>query len=604
MIFQKYINIIKNNLLKTIVKIDKSKTFVYIFFFILYFLIYYSLTLPISAKDSENNPLFKLSDKINKNAWILITIDCLAVIALIGGIVYYSMKFNSITPKINMIITFSTIFVSAILIYFNILTYSKKLDFIATSKITKYVFLVVSYLFYILLLTLFIYNIDQPINIEFFISIEILFLFLLENIMSSLTSINKIYYDLKNNDFSILTINCFNNQNMEGYSDNSDNSSINSSINQITSITEKYGDNYLKTIGNIPISFLNKTENNYQDLVLADFYYPCSYYTYLANSPLNGTPDLEAIKISLSKFKVRFIHLDIFSNSSDAYDPKALPVVRCENMREGKSALNLEDIFSLINKWAWITDNTNNSSYPLFLYLKFNFEISNENLCIKIYELLLKFFSKYLIDKKYGFSGRNGTFPISIAKMKECIGKIIIITNLYPTRTVLDEIINGSNSGLDNSIIINEYKDSYVKYDKVGIGQDNDKTSLLNNAKLNLNFYYTEPNKSYKNDNQDKAGLFNPSFQDCAQYGIQGTLMYLFIPDDNLNKWNLFFKNKNNLNPVLKDEVLRLITNKNKEIKKQNPVVGLQKPQKYCVVPGLISTEKSNLSANPSNVTC
>ena len=89
MIFQKYINIIKNNLLKTIVKIDKSKTFVYIFFFILYFLIYYSLTLPISAKDSENNPLFKLSDKINKNAWILITIDCLAVIALIGGIVYY-----------------------------------------------------------------------------------------------------------------------------------------------------------------------------------------------------------------------------------------------------------------------------------------------------------------------------------------------------------------------------------------------------------------------------------------------------------------------------------------------------------------------------------
>jgi hypothetical protein len=499
-----------------------------------------------------------------------------------------------------MIITFSTIFISAILIYFNILTYSKKLDFIAKSKITKYVFMVVSYIFYILLLTLFIYNIDQPLNIEFFISIEILFLFLLENIMSSLSSINKIYYELKSNDFSILTINCFNNQNIEGYSDTTNDNSI----NQITSISEKYGDNYLKTIGNIPVSFLNKTKNAYQDLVLADFYYPCSYYTYLANSPLNGTPDLEAIKISLSKFKVRFIHLDIFSNSSDDYDPKALPIVRCENMKEGKSGLNLEDIFGLVNKWAWITDNTNNSSYPLFLYLKINFEQSNENLFIRIYEILIKFFSKYLIDKKYGFSGRNGAFPISMAKMKECIGKIIIITDVYPTRTVLDEIINGSTSGLDNSVIINEYKDSYVKYDKVGLGQDNDKTSLINNTKLNLNFYYTSPNKKYKNDSQDKAGLFNPSFQDCAQYGIQGTLMYLFIPDDNLNKWNLFFKNKNNLNPVLKDEILRLVTNKDKEIKKQNPVVGLQKPQKYCVVPGLISTEKSNLSANPTNVSC
>jgi hypothetical protein len=599
MILDKYINIIKDFLLKCIIKIDKSKTYIYILFFILYFLIYYSLTLPVSARDSKNNQLFELSEKIEKKAWILILIDCIAVLAFIGVTVYYFMNFKNITQKINMIIIFTTIFISTLLIYFNILTYSKKLDFIANSKITKYVFLVLSYIFYTLLIILFIYNINKPINIEFFISIEILLLFLLENIVSSLSSINKIYYELKNNDFSILTVNCFNNQNIENYSD-----TLNNGINQITSISEKYGDNYLKTVGNIPVSYLNKKQNYYQDLVLADFYYPCSYYTYLANSPLNGTPDLEAIKIALSKFKVRFIHLDIFSNSSDDYDPKALPVVRCKNMREGKTALNLDDIFSIVNKWAWITDNTNNSSYPLFLYLNFNFEQSNENLFIRIYEILLKFFSKYLVDKKYGFSGRNGTFPISLAKMKECIGKIIIITNIYPTRTVLDEIINGSSNGLDSSFVINEYKDSYVKYDKVGIGQDNDKTALVNNTKINLNFYYTEPNEKYKNNNQDKAGLFNPSFQDCAQYGIQGTLMYIFIPDDNLNKWNLFFKNKNNLNPVLKDEVLRLVNNKDTEIKKQNPVVGLQKPQKYCVVPGLISTEKSNLSENPTNVTC
>jgi hypothetical protein len=119
-----------------------------------------------------------------------------------------------------------------------------------------------------------------------------------------------------------------------------------------------------------------------------------------------------------------------------------------------------------------------------------------------------------------------------------------------------------------------------------------------------MNIYYSIPNEKYKDDNQDKAGLFNPSFQDCAQYGIQSTLMYVFVPDDNLNKWNAFFKNKNNLDPVLKDELLRSINGKPVEVVKQNPVVGLQKPQKYCVIPGLMSTEKSNLSDGVDNSSC
>jgi hypothetical protein len=138
----------------------------------------------------------------------------------------------------------------------------------------------------------------------------------------------------------------------------------------------------------------------------------------------------------------------------------------------------------------------------------------------------------------------------------------------------------------------------------LGLSLDNNKIDLLNNAKSNLSLYYTNPNESYKNDNQSKAGLFNPSFQDCAQYGIQSTLMYLFVPDDNLNKWNSFFKNKNNNDPVLKDELLRLVNKKSLQIDKQAPIVGLQTPQKYCVVNGLISTNKSNLSENVTNSSC
>ena len=36
---------------------------------------------------------------------------------------------------------------------------------------------------------------------------------------------------------------------------------------------------------------------------------------------------------------------------------------------------------------------------------------------------------------------------------------------------------------------------------------------------------------NYENKEQSKAGLFNPRFRDVAQYGVQGTLMNLFIPD-------------------------------------------------------------------------
>ena len=66
----------------------------------------------------------------------------------------------------------------------------------------------------------------------------------------------------------------------------------------------------------------------------------------------------------------------------------------------------------------------------------------------------------------------------------------------------------------------------------------------------------------------------------------------------------MFFKNKNNMNPVLKDESLRLVKQKTKEIKQQNPVLGFQKPQKYCLIPGLMETNKSNISGNPTNNSC
>ena len=47
----------------------------------------------------------------------------------------------------------------------------------------------------------------------------------------------------------------------------------------------------------------------------------------------------------------------------------------------------------------------------------------------------------------------------------------------------------------------------------------------------------------------------------------------------------------------------RKIKNKN-ELKEQDPIIGLQSSQKYCVVPGLIDTNKSNLSSGVANSSC
>jgi hypothetical protein len=590
----KVMNIIILYTLKLLCKIDKFKVLVYIIYFLIYFILYYSIIIP---------RVFNPFNPTNKKPYIItiIVLDVFYFIGLILLLVYYFKNMNNKninTDKFKIITTLLPILITGILVAFNVYIYNEYLVKMSESPITKAIYGIIAGIFYIIFLGLFTYNINSDINIEFFLSLQILLLFFVEYILTTKYSIKNIYNHLKNDDFSTITTTCFSSGTIENYS------SSDSTNNQLEAIATQYGENYLKTIGNIPIAFLNSNTNEYQDLVLADFYYPGSYYSYLANSPLNGTPNLDALKIALTDFKCRIIHLDVYSDSSDPYDPNSNPVIRCENMSDNAKSLSFSETMGLINKYAWINNDPNNLSYPLFLYLNFNFDNDNINIYMRIYETLLKVFSKYFIDKKYSFSGRNSTFSVSLAKMSEALGKIIIVSNVYPTKTALDELINASTNGLNNNFTLNEYKENYIKFPITGVSQDNNKNILLNTSKSNINLYYSVPNIAYKNNNQAKAGVFNPSFQDCAQYGIQGTLMYVFTPDDNLNKWVQFFKNKNDLNPVLKDELLRSVSVQQEPIQQQNPVVGLQNPQKYCVVPGLISTKKSNLSSKSTNVSC
>lgn len=599
MIFQKYINDIGNFLLNFLILLNNYKAGIYVIFFAIYFLLYFTITLPKLTRDMDNNIVLNFIQKIRSSylyVIILLVIDIIFLILIIGTLVYYFKHRTKMNNFRELLFIVSPVSIMVATLFINVLVFGDLFLFITDSKILKYIYFTILILFYIMYISIFLYNINNQYNTEFFLSLIILSIFLFEYSVIYLSNLYKLYFELKNNDFTLLTTNCFNTSYTEQYNNSG------TSNAQIKAVEEKYGDNYLKLVGSIPVEFYNKSSKQYQNLILADFYYPGSYYTYLSDSPLNGTPNLKAIELALTKFKVRIIHLDIFSDTQDEYDPQANPEVRCKNMASGATPLSLDDVFTTINKWAWVTEDV--IAYPFFLYLNFNFNEDNEVLYLKIYDMLIKYFSKYFIDKKYSFIGRNSSFNIAMASISDCLGKIIIITNVYPTKTVLDELINASTNNLNTHFTLNLYKEDYVKFEKVGVSQDNDKTSLVNNSITNFNIYYTEPNNLYKNKNQVKAGIYNPSFQDCAKYGIQSTLMYLYVPDNNLNKWITFFQQKNNLNPVLKEESLRYTKIPPIPIENQQAVLGLQKPQKYCIVPGLISTQKSNISGRITNPSC
>jgi len=462
-------------------------------------------------------------------------------------------------------------------------------------------------IFFIFFTILFLGNtyLNVSLNDEFFIAFFLLIILFVQYILFTVFNLRTIYSYLEKTNFNTLTIHCFTQKKKEHFSDQT--SPQNSP--QINEINQKYGSSYLKIDNHIPISFFNSKTNDYQFLRLSDFYYPGSYCSYLADSPLHGTPSLEALRLVFTQFNCRIIHLDIYSDKPDNIgDPTANPIVRCEFMKKDAVPLSLEDCFKVIQENAWsssLSSSPSSPSYPLFLYLNFKFS-NNDTLYNKIYHLFIKYFSKNLVDRKYSFSGRNSTFSIAQANIKDCLNKIILITNVYPTRNVLDELINSSFNDLNQDVNLYQYKESYITFDKIGLSQDYDKNQMVQRSKTELLFFYTMPNEKYQDPNNTKMGLYNPNFQDCGQYGIQSTLMYLFVPDDNLNKWYMYFLNKNNSQPVLKEESLRYLGEPKIPIVPQDKLLALQEPQTYCITPGKngIKTQKSNITDKPTNNTC
>lgn len=571
----------------------------YLTFFTIFFFSYFTLTSKYINSAFEN-----IYEKGKNNKWFLIWYYGGLGILFLGYCYYYYLNKDNLKDEyVRLKLIVSGIFL--LFTFFNITqVFLKYLSIYLPDIVLRILlgfFLIFCIIFFVIYLTMFLLNINKKYNVEATISILLLLLFYSINEANVQYNKNSVYESLKKHDFNYATLNCFVNNRNESYNNS------NSGPIYINQLLKDKGADYLEFKNGIPIKFRNDKLGITQDLILADFYYPGAYKPFLGDTPLNGSPDEEALIKSLTFYKLRVITLDIYSDRNDEFDPDVMPVVKVKDMKKGSKPLQLQKCFDIINEHAWIPNNNNTIAYPFFLILEFHFDDGNNLLYDKIRNLINDNFKKYLMPNNYNFNGYNGTQFLGKAKMKDCLGKIIIITNKYPVGP-LNEFVNCSvgEKSPNNSITLNEYTQDMVNYDSTGVSQKFDKTKFTSDSKTKISFFYTNPNVEYKNDDQSKAGLFNPKFQDIAQYGAQGTLMHLFLPDPNLNKWYIYFKNKSNLDPILKDELLRETNPNNSEIKQQDEIKGIGKTQKYCMLGNsdYMTSEKTNIGTGSQNNSC
>lgn len=385
----------------------------------------------------------------------------------------------------------------------------------------------------------------------------------------------------------LLATNCITHSNYENFSNQE-----NIIEGFVDTITKDNGTGeILKMSDDIPTKYYNTELKKYMDLYLCDFYWPSSYKTYIPSGTNKGRPTYEALKRALLDYKVRTVYLDVYSNSDTIGDVDAIPVVRSSSLYYNYDALDFYKCLQTIKRYAWYDDNTSN--LPLILYLNIEFP-ADSILYDKMYYAIMKVFYSHLISKKYSFAGRGGIFPPGKIKMSDAIGKLIVISNVYPTRTKLDEIINGFSVDTSGSYCyINQYTQDQIEYG--GLVLNDTASNLINNHRTNIEFIYADNDSNTNTISNSKVDLMNPNFTDCCTYGLQFVLMSLYYPDEYLNTWYKYFKD-NSFRMVLKPKSLRYIPSIVNTITQQNPLLSFETKTYNMPVAGFFSTKKSGIS--------
>jgi hypothetical protein len=319
-----------------------------------------------------------------------------------------------------------------------------------------------------------------------------------------------------------------------------------------------------------PVEYFNPFYQENMPLKVADFYWASSRKSYLPIGESWDFPAYEAIQKVLDT-GARLIHLDIYSQQDSVLDANAIPVVRNRTINPLASALNFKQCLQVISENAW----TKNPNYPLILYLEIHTTdkdssgqpVYNKNVLIKIGQSILEIFSNKLINKIYGFNGRSNNFTLGQINISDILGKIAIITNIYPSIGILNELTNGVVNKDQQFIRLIPYSEVNLKYGGLQ-ASENDPSSLIQHNYKYLTLVSPVSQTSLFNFFEPKDDLYNIPAQQAWNMGCQMVLMNYQLLDSNLRDYLKMFSNSS---LVLKPDNLRLIPKPRPVPKKQNP---------------------------------
>jgi hypothetical protein len=318
------------------------------------------------------------------------------------------------------------------------------------------------------------------------------------------------------------------------------------------------------------VEYFNPFYQENMPLKVADFYWASSRKSYLPIGESWDFPAYEAIQKVLDT-GARLIHLDIYSQQDSVLDANAIPVVRNRTINPLATALNFKQCLQVISENAW----TKNPNYPLILYLEIHTTdkdsngqpVYNKNVLIKIGQTILEIFSNKLINKIYGFNGRSNNFPLGQINISDILGKIAIITNVYPTIGILNELTNGVVNKDQQFIRLIPYSEVNLKYGGLQ-ASENDPNSLIQHNYKYLTLVSPVSQTSLFNFFEPKDDLYNIPAEQAWKMGCQMVLMNYQLLDSNLRDYLKMFSNSS---LVLKPDTLRLIPKPRPVSKKQNP---------------------------------
>lgn len=316
-----------------------------------------------------------------------------------------------------------------------------------------------------------------------------------------------------------------------------------------------------------PTTYTNKYYGKIMDLKVCDFFWACSRKSYLPCGEIYDVYSYDSI-INCLKAGARLINLDIYS------DEKGNPIVRDKYPmpRYGKP-LNLELCLKLIERFSWIS----NQNYPLILFL--GIHTNNRLTLFRLTQSLKNIFHNRFLNKKYGFSGRNGAYPISQTPIKDLMGKVTIIVDKYPLIGILNELVNGEITKNQQFITSHLYTKSIEQFGGL-ISKKTDIGDMVNYNKFNITLIESSGITSPPGDDNYLRVMFTPNVRnpkediynapphDCWKYGCQWVLMNYQLYDENMKKYIDKFQNGG---LILKPDNLRYIPKPPVKIVKQNP---------------------------------